>query len=325
MEATAWVGQRGRDRRRVGARHAVGVRRTLGHARSHARLGARPATGQSGRRRLSRVCGWAIRRAIPVGAYTYQPGIGYAITDDDLLTIEDYWAGYTDLVEADVANALREISDGLTLRGGRLLAPFGIRFVIVPLADGANGTIESLLPPPGGLIDVLDDQLDLAAPLTKPPNYIVYENTAYTPTRSVLSPEGAAASQQAGGEVLAEADLRGSVPFGVGSPDRGDVVGDIAAGTLHVAVPYDRNWQLIVDGQRVVGRRAFGSTLAFDVPNGGRATLSYQTDTNRTLWLARPTGRVATLCAGRESLPAVAFGRRRAGTVRWSTPRRSSI
>ena len=224
-------------------------------------------------------------RAIPVGAYTFTPGIGYAITDDDLLSIEDYWAGTPTSIEADVAEALREIGDGLTLRGGRLLAPFGIRFVIVPLADGANGTVDSPLLPPGGLIDVLDDQLDLAAPLTKPPNYIVYENTAYAPTRSVLSAKGAVASQQAGGEVLAQADLRGSVPFAVGSPDRGDAVGDVAAGTLHVAVPYDSHWQLTVDGQRVVGRRAFGSTLAFDVPTAGRASLVYDTGTDRSLWL----------------------------------------
>ncbi len=224
-------------------------------------------------------------RAIPVGSYTYTTGIGYAITDDDLLSIEDYWAGTPTSVETDVANALSDIADGLTLRGGRLLAPFGIRFVVVPLADGANGTIDNPLTAPAGLIDVLNDQLDLAAPLTKPPNYIVYENTAYTPTRSVLSAKGAAASQQAGGEVLAQADLRGSVPFAVGSPDRGAAVGDVAAGTLHVAVPYDSHWQLTVDGQRVAGRRAFGSTLAFDMPAGGQASLVYDTGTTRSLWL----------------------------------------
>jgi hypothetical protein len=224
-------------------------------------------------------------KAIPVGAYTYQPGIGYAITDDDLLTIEDFWAGTPTTVEADVAKALRQMADGLTLRGGRLLAPFGIRYVLVPLADGANGTIERPLLPPDGLIDVLDDQLDLAAPLTKPPNYIVYENTAYAPTRSLLSAKGAEASQQAGGEVLAQADLRGSVPFAVGAPDRGDADGDIGAGTLHVAVPYDEHWQLTVDGQRVVGRRAFGSTLAFDVSTAGSASLMYDTGADRSLWL----------------------------------------
>ena len=133
---------------------------------------------------------------------------------------------------------------GVTLRGGRLLAQYGIRYVIVPLADGAHGTVGTPLPTPSGLVDVLEDQLDLAAPLTRPPNYLIYENSAYTPTRSVLSEEGAAASQEAGGEAMAGADLRGSVPFGVGGPDIGDFTGDVTAGTLHVAVPYDSNWSL---------------------------------------------------------------------------------
>jgi len=261
-------------------------------------------------------------RVMPVGAYTYQPGIAYAITDDDLLSIEDYWAGTPTTIEADVAIALGQIGDGLTLRGGRLLAPFGIRFVVVPLADGANGTIAAPLQPPGGLIDVLDDQLDLAAPLTKPPNYIVYENTAYTPTRSVLSAKGAEASQQAGGEELAQADLRGSIPFGVGSPDRGPVVGDISAGTLHVAVPYDTHWQLTVDGQRVVGRRAFGSTLAFDVPTGGSASLVYDTDSNRSLWLVGQLVVWLGLLLAASRLRPSQFGRRRvvAGEVIDRTP-----
>ncbi len=223
--------------------------------------------------------------AIPVASYTYQPGVGYALTDDGQLTIDDYWSGRPTPVEDEVATALRQMAAGVTLRGGRLLAQYGIRYVIVPLADGANGTIGAPLPTPSGLVDVLEDQLDLAAPLTRPPNYLIYENSAYTPTRSVLSAEGAQASQEAGGEAMASADLRGSVPFGVGGPDIGEFTGDVVAGTLHVAVPYDSNWSLSVDGAKVPARRAFGSTLAFDVPTGGRATLSYNTPLSHLLWL----------------------------------------
>lgn len=223
--------------------------------------------------------------AIPVASYTYQPGVGYALTDDGALTIEDFWSGKPTAVEADVAMALRQMAAGVTLRGGRLLAQYGIRYVIVPLADGVHGTVGTPLPTPTGLVDVLEDQLDLAAPLTRPPNYLIYENTAYTPTRSVLSPAGAAASHEAGGEAMASADLRGSVPFGVGGPDIGDLTGDVTVGTLHVAVPFDSNWSLKVDGARVPARRAFGSTLAFDVPAAGRATLAYSTPVSRHLWL----------------------------------------
>jgi len=223
--------------------------------------------------------------AIPVASYTYQPGVGYALTDDGELTIAGFWSGQPTAVEAEVATALRQMAAGVTLRGGRLLAQYGIRYVIVPLADGANGTVALPLPTPGGLVDVLEDQLDLAAPLTRPPNYLIYENSAYTPTRSMLSAGGAAASQEAGGEAMAGADLRGSVPFGVGGADIGNFAGDVTAGTLHVAVPFDSNWSLSVDGNSVPARRAFGSTLAFDVPTAGRATLSYNTPLSHSLWL----------------------------------------
>lgn len=224
-------------------------------------------------------------RAIPVAAYTYQPGIGYAITDDGPITVENHWAGRPSSVEKEIAASLRQMADGVTLRGGRLLAQFGIRYVIVPVADGANGTIDRPLPTPNGLIDVLEDQLDLAAPLTRPPNYLIYENTAYTPTRSVLSEAGARASLQAGGEALAQADLRGSTPFAVGAPDRGDATGVVPAGTLHIAVPFDTNWQLAVDGKSVPARRAFGSTLAFDMTSTGQAVLSYDTPVTRDAWV----------------------------------------
>jgi len=220
---------------------------------------------------------------IPVTAYTYQPGIGYAVTDDGVLTVDDFWSGQPTDTEAEVATALRQMAAGVTLRGGRLLAQYGIRYVIVPLVDGANGTLDQPLPTPAGLVDVLEDQLDLAAPLTRPPNYMIYENAAYTPTRSMLTAVGAAASDEAGVEVLAGADLRGSVPFGVGAPARGDATGEVAPGTLHVAVPFDEQWSLDVAGEQVVGRRAFGSTLAFDVTSGGSARLSYETSTGHTL------------------------------------------
>ena len=224
-------------------------------------------------------------RVLPVAAYTYQPGIGFAVTDDGDLGIDEFWSGKPTGLETEVATALHQMANEVTLRGGRLLAQYGIRYVVVPVADGVNGTISHPLPAPNGLIDILNDQLDLAQPATSPPNYVLYENMAYTPTRALLTGNGAVASKEAGGEALANADLTGSTPFGVGAADRGDVTGDVAAGTLHVAIPFDSNWTLTVDGTKVPGRRAFGSTMAFDVPTAGRAHLTYDTSVSRTLWV----------------------------------------
>jgi GT2 family glycosyltransferase len=224
-------------------------------------------------------------RAMPVAPWSYQPGVGYAITDDGPLYVDERYAGTPTSVEQEVAAALRQMSGGFTLRGGRLLAQYGIRFVIIPLADGFNGTLSEPLPAPNGLTDVLDDQLDLASPLTRPPNYLVYENTAYTPTRGTLTAQGAEASRQAGGVAVAQSDLRGTAPWAIGARDRGDAVGPLPAGTLHVAVPYDPDWSLSVDGTGVPRRRAFGSTLAFDAPASGNGVLSYSTGFPRPVWI----------------------------------------
>ncbi|MFZ9629674.1 MAG: glycosyltransferase, partial [Ilumatobacteraceae bacterium] len=225
-------------------------------------------------------------RALPVAGWEYEPGIAFAITDDGPLTLAERWPGRPSVVEQEVATALRRIGDGVTLRGGRLLAPFAIRYVVVPVADGFNGTLDAPLPVPVGLAEVLDDQLDLASPLTSPPNYLVFENAAYAPTRAVLTPSGAAASALAGEEAGTRADLFGAVPFAVGAPDIGPATGDIPAGTLHVAIPYDERWSLEVAGQRLEPRRSFGSNMAWDIAEGGPAVLRYDTNLLRSLWLA---------------------------------------
>lgn len=154
------------------------------------RVGARPVAHRPTRGRLPCAVGWATR-VIPVVPSTYQPGIGYAMTDDGPLTIENFWSGRPTAVPGEVATALRQMAAGVTLRGGRLLAQYGIRYVVVPVAHGANGTVSQPLPAPNGLVDVLEDQLDLAAPLTRPPNFLIYgQNTAYTPVRAVLTVDG---------------------------------------------------------------------------------------------------------------------------------------
>lgn len=223
---------------------------------------------------------------LPVAAWEYRPGIGYAVTDDGPLGVYETWPGRPSNAERQIAGALDAIATQSTLRAGRLLAPLAIRYIVVPLADGAISTTERPLAPPDGLLDALDDQLDLGRPLTRPLNFIVYENTAWTPTRGELTQSGAAASAEAGDEVLATADLSGSVPFAVGARDRGDAIGPVQAGTLHVAVPTDDRWQLSVDGQTIASRSAFGSTMGYDIPTPGTATLHYNTPTSRTMLLA---------------------------------------
>ncbi|MCU1503303.1 MAG: hypothetical protein JWM12_2657 [Ilumatobacteraceae bacterium] len=225
-------------------------------------------------------------RVIPVAPWAYAPGIGYAITDDGPLQIQDDWPGIPSAVEHDVTAAIDAIRSETTLRAGRLLAPYGIRYIVVPVADGARSTLDHPLPVPGGLLDALNDQLDLGTPLTSPLNFAVFENTAWTPTRSELSGNGIAASKEGGETALTQSDLRGSQPFAVGSPTIGPARGPVKPGTLHLAVPYDEHWTLAVDGTAIAPRRAFGTTMAFDMPTGGAAHLAYDTSGSRGVLIA---------------------------------------
>ncbi len=225
-------------------------------------------------------------RLVPVEPWAYAPGIGYAVSDAQGIRLEDGWAGIPSDTEHDVTAAIDAIRSETTLRAGRLLAPYGIRYIIVPVVDGAHSTIDDPLPVPGGLLDALNDQLDLGTPpLTSPLDFVVYENTAWTPVRSELTATGAAASQNGGAEAIAATDLSGSTPFGAGASLQGPVSGPVQAGTVHVAVPFDSRWQLSVGGTDVAARPAFGTTMGYDVVAAGDATLTYDSPTSRSLLL----------------------------------------
>jgi hypothetical protein len=157
-----------------------------------------------------------------------------------------------------------------------------VRYIIVPVVDGAVSTDDEPLPLPAGLVDSLGDQLDLAEAYS-PPAFLVYENRAWLPLRSVLTADGAAASRTAGAESLAQADVTGATPIMVGADHLGSASVGVPAGTVHLGVPFDRNWSVTVDGGAVDARPAFGSTMAFDIGAGGTATMQYGTSAVRRL------------------------------------------
>ena len=225
-------------------------------------------------------------RVMPVPSWTLRPGIGYAITDDGPLTQYETWPGRPSKVETEVANVLGQIASESTFRGGRLLAPFAIRYVVVPVADGAVSTVDAPLPLPDGLVDALDDQLDFAAPLTRPLNFVVYENTAWIPTRAQFSAADADATRQAGLDSLARLELRPMVtPVAIGVADNADAEFTAQPGVVTVATGVDSRWTMDVGDSRYAPRPAFGVTTGYDIASAGPATLHYETSISRGLGL----------------------------------------
>lgn len=224
-------------------------------------------------------------RVLPSASWAYGDGVAYALHTGGEFSIAEAWVGPDDVERRSVGAALDAIAGRTTARAGRLLAPLGVRYVVVPLQDGVVATTASPLAPPEGLLAALADQLDLRRTYS-PTSIVVYENTAWIPVRALLSPEAAEVSDEAGAAALARVDLGSSTPVLVGADSRSSVSQDIPAGVVQLGVAFDEGWKLDVDGSEVASRRTFGTTMGFDVAAPGLATLEYRAPFTRTLVLA---------------------------------------
>ena len=223
-------------------------------------------------------------RVLPVPATEYRDGVSWAIIDDGPLDVRDRWMPPSNAAAALVTTALDEMASTSTLRAGRLLAPLSIRFVVVPEFDGVTSTVNDPLPLPTGLVEALEDQLDLVALRPGLPTLEAFENRAWFPKQAQLDAAGADASGAAGAEVLVRSDLSASAPLFIGADQLDTATDDVSDGVVHLGVPFDDAWTLSVDGTSVEPRRAFGETTAYDVASAGVGSLRYETSALR--WLA---------------------------------------
>jgi GT2 family glycosyltransferase len=242
-------------------------------------------------------------RLLPIPGTEYRDGVSFAVMADDGLDVASRWAAPVD-GNAAIVDALDQIAAGSTQRAGRLLAPMGIRYVVVPEFDGIVSTTAEPQELPTGLIDALDEQLDIVSAVGLP-TVDFFENTAWLPTASLLVGETAEASLRAGDDALVRADLTQVTPLFSGFDSITPSTADVDAGVVHLAVPFDSNWMLEVDGTKIEARRAFGMTTAFDVESAGTATLSYSTPGSRSfaLLFQAVLWAIALFAATRVSVP----------------------
>ena len=223
-------------------------------------------------------------RLLPVRANQYRPGIGYAIADAGPLDFTDIFAGPSSPGDQAVEHALDLIASGSTLRAGQVLAPLGIRYIVVPRTDGARSTVDDPLALPDGLIASLQNQLDIGA-LYGPPSLDIFVNRSWMPVGAQLTGATAEASKLAGSDALVRADLSRAVLSFVGVDGALEGANEVAPGVVHLAVPFDSRITLSVDGREVVARPGFGLTTAFDIDTHGVGTLGYREDSTRRVWV----------------------------------------
>jgi hypothetical protein len=224
---------------------------------------------------------------VPLPGWPLTDGLVYALADDDAATLRERWRQEPTRAEELVAEDLALAAGAATDRLGRLLAPMGIRFVLIPVAE--NGEVDTTLtvstdladePPRPAVLDALDRQLDLRRVELGDESLVAYENMAWIPARAVATGPAAEASRQAGAEALIRSDFTGATPALPGPlPTAGE--GPVDGEVVLLAEAIDPRWQLTVDGEVLPRRTAFGWATAWDLSSSGEGAFRYRTSPTR--------------------------------------------
>ncbi len=226
----------------------------------------RPSTG------VARVLWLGDPRALPAGGWSVQPGLAYALTPEDLPDSAQVFTPAGPGPANQVANAVRLALSGGTVHLGRLLAPAGVRDVVVvdALAPSLVGTTASVsAPPPAGLNTDLLEQDDLQV-VPAVLGVQVYANGVAMPvtaTRATALPVGASAYPSA-------ADVAGWQPVLSALANGGPALGSLPAGTAYAGYAPAGSFALTVHGHSAARQAAFGWAAQYAVGAGGPSSLS---------------------------------------------------
>ena len=216
---------------------------------------------------------------LPISTNAVTNKVSYGVSDDGPVNIVSHWAPQRTAMNELADHALNALIDRQTVRVGRLMSPLAIRFIVVPLGDQPSQSARLL-------VDSLSNQIDLRR-LYFAKDLAIFENSAWLPIVSLLDEESAVASEKVDESALIVRELRSLLPLFIDDQSVANktVSSAFDGGTVHLAVPFNKNWQLIVDDARLNPRVAFGASTAFDAPIKGVAKLSFRTSKLRDLYL----------------------------------------
>ena len=219
---------------------------------------------------------------LPLDGWSLDDRLAYATSNEGTPTVVNLWAGTDDDATANLRRMLDVALVGDTTRLGRLLAPMGVRYVVVPsqLAPDPDGGAEA--PPPPQLMRTLAGQLDLEeVPLVG--GLTVYRNDAWVSGRAVLPATDAARDRP---EDAVTEDLTASPAALVDGDGPTDAGGRVpGAGDLLVSQAASDHWKVSVNGRSAPRSEIYGWANQFDVDQPGEGSLTYETPITRRLLL----------------------------------------
>lgn len=236
--------------------------------------------------------------ALPLASRPLEPGFAYGTSFDGAPSLANDFATGSSGASGVLAYDLEVAQQQMTTSLGHLLAPAGIRYIVIPNHTGPSGSTSRAVPIPNALLAGLGLQTDLSPLDVGDTHYQVYENSAWSPVRSMLPANAVSvATSAAGSSALQSARILQRTDISTAAPVlRGGGYG--ASGTLRsgglLYVGYTRsgNWTLDVAGRKLTPESAFGWAMAFNLPSGpdssSTAQLRYETPwTLRVLQVAQ--------------------------------------
>jgi GT2 family glycosyltransferase len=204
--------------------------------------------------------------ALPLASWKLHPGIGYATSFDGEPSLSDDWAPGSAGAAPVLAGDLRLVENRLTTKLGHLLAPAGVRYLVVPTNTAPSGGGGVPVAIPIRLLSGLGLQTDLRTIEVGDQNYQVFENAAWAPVRAVLPAAAVSASRAGAGAVnhlLQSTSLQAAKPVLTGTGPA-HASGTVPGGSdVYVGTTRSGGWHLAAGGTTVRARPAFGWAMSF--------------------------------------------------------------
>lgn len=257
-------------------------------------------------------------RVLWIGAEEVLPLEGWALPGGELLvatTVRGYpdvrhqWAGPLTDDHQRLLDAVQLGLAGETGRLGRLLAPFGIEYVVAVEQATPSFATGPRAAWPAQELDALSSQLDLR-PVAADPSVLVFENQAWLSRRAQFDGPTALSAVDDAAEFVVT-DLTAGIPVLTDRRSSTDQRGQLGGGPVLVSEPFDDGWRLDVGGQKVPPDPSFGWAMSFTSPGQGAAVLSYSRPMSVTLQIGAQV--VVLLLLARVALAEQGAMRRRLG------------
>ncbi len=212
-------------------------------------------------------------RAVPVGGWSVEPGLSYALTGQDLPDAGNVFTPAGPGPADRVAEAIRLAISGGTVHMGQLLAAQSVQYIVIVdgLAPSDGGVAESVqAPPPPGLQQALLDQDDLQS-VPGALGVQVFRNPDAIPVTAQRARPVASAAHAAWAGPL---DVVGWQPVLSALAGHTEATGVVAAGTVFAGYAPAGSFSLTQGGRSLAGQSVFGWARQYPHVPAGSATFS---------------------------------------------------